>query len=469
MSAAATYAHWMPKDGTRTSQSALSRSDTPIRDARDAAYRHLSAHAIRYPDLIPRDINTGSLEPRDAALAIMIVEHSTRRWRTLEFILESVSGHKSHEIEPRMRAVLLGGAAQLLLLDRVPAHAVLDESVAWAKRFIRPGAGGMVNAVLRKVAQARGDHTEIAWNHHVDSIPLSEGGMLRLDGIELPEHGRRRLGIASSLPNALLARWETLYEDPTAASLHTLYRAPTLLYIKHAQGSPDCDEISAHDSDDHVIHVGGRGQLTGLLDDDPGIWVQDPASSASLANLTLDESPARIIDLCAGRGTKTRQLRAMFPQSEIIACEIDPQRITSLRKFFREDELTRVEHVSEMNQRYASWADLILTDVPCSNTGVLARRLEARYRPIDAQLKRLVETQRSIIAHGYEMLKAGGSMVYATCSVEVEENEANSQWAADTHGLTIEHIQRVEPNGVPGEEACVYRDASFAAVLRRNP
>jgi 16S rRNA (cytosine967-C5)-methyltransferase len=422
---------------------------------------------MRFPDLIPRDVNTGSLEPRDAALANMIVEHGVRRWRTLEFILESLSGHKSHEIEPRLRAVLLGGAAQLLLLDRVPAHAVLDESVAWAKRYIRPGAGGMVNAVLRKVARARGSQVEGAWDHHLDSVPLSEGGMLRLEGVELPEHGRRRLGIACSLPNALLARWETLYEDPTDVSLHTLCRAPTLLYVKHANDTVDADELSLHQSDDHRVFDGGRTQLSELLERDKGIWVQDPGSSATLGNLTLAQPPCQIIDLCAGQGTKTRQLRAMFPEAEIIACEIDLQRLKSLREQFRQDARVRVEHVSDMNDRYAQHADLILTDVPCSNTGVLARRLEARYRPIDTQLKRLVETQRTIIAHAYEMLKSDGALVYATCSVEVEENEGNAQWACAELGLTIEHLQRVEPSGCPGDQPSTYRDASFATVMRR--
>ena len=438
-------------------------------DARDAAYRHLSAYATRYPDLIPKDINTGNLEPRDAGLAIMIVEQSVRRWRTLEFVLETLSGHQSHEIEPRLRAVLLGGAAQLLFLDRVPAHAVLDESVAWAKRHIRPGAGGMVNAVLRKVAQTRGERIDSSWDHHIDSVPLSDGGMLQLKGLELPENGRRRLGIACSLPNALLARWEKLYEDPTPASLHTLIKAPTILYVKHATQPIDSLDLMPHESPAHRVYTAGRAQLLELLEQDPGIWVQDPASSATLGELCLAQKPNRVIDLCAGQGTKTRQLRAMFPESEIIACEIDPQRIKTLRASFREDEGVHVEHVSDLNQRYARWADLVLTDVPCSNTGVLARRLEARFRPIDAQVKRLVSTQRSIISHAFEMLSVDGTLVYATCSVESEENEENTQWAAEEHGLTIGHTQRIEMGGSPGENMADYCDASYAAVLHRAP
>lgn len=459
----------MPNQMHNEGGARTNRGEPPIRDARDAAYRHLSAHAMRYPDLLPKDIRTGDLDARDASLAHMIVEQSVRRWRTIEFVLEQVSNHKSHELEPRMRAVLLGGAAQLLLLDRVPPHAVLDESVSWAKRYIRPGAGGMVNAILRKVAQVRGDTLEGAWDHHLDSIPLSEGGMLRLNGIELPEHGRRRLGVACSLPNALLARWEGLYEDPTPAAMHTLCNAPTILNTAHRSSRDiEHDGISEHESNGHHVFVGGRSSLMTLLDEHPDVWVQDPASSSSLQNHVLDPSPEMIIDLCAGQGTKTRQLRAMYPDATIVACDIEPQRLGTLRATFREDDRVEVRHVSELGASFAQSADLILTDVPCSNSGVLARRLEARYRPIDKQVQRLVQTQREIIAHARELLKESGVLIYATCSLEVEENENNAKWACEELGFELVQLQRVEPVGQPGDDGASYRDASFAAMLRLN-
>ncbi|MHA7812982.1 MAG: transcription antitermination factor NusB [Phycisphaerales bacterium] len=449
----------------RPSRQPSNRKDTPIRDARDAAYRHLSAHAGRFPDLIPSEINTGGLEPRDASLAHAIVDASILRWRSLEFVLESLSGHRSHEIEPRLRAVLLGGAAQLLLLDRVPPHAILDESVAWAKRHIRPGAGGMVNAILRKVSRARGEVIMEPWSHHIDAIPLSDGGMLRLNGIDLPEHGRRRLGIACSLPNALLERWESMYEDPTEAALHTICRAPTLLYVHHAQQQPARPSLSPHESAQHLVFSGPRTELIEILAEHPDVWVQDPASSATLGNLELSNAPERIIDLCAGQGTKTRQLRAMFPSSEIIASEVDPQRLRALRAQFEADSLVSVVPVAELTTDYAATADLILTDVPCSNTGVLPRRLEARYRPINTQIKRLIETQREILQHAKVLLSPGGNVVYSTCSAEVEENEANADWASKQLGLRLASLSRVEPQGLPGDQPSRYRDGSFAAHL----
>lgn len=441
------------------------RSAPPVEDPRDAAYRHLSAHARRYPDLIPSEINTGTLDPRDASLSHAIVDAAVRRWRTLEFVLESVSNHRSHELEPRMRGVLLGGAAQLLLLDRVPPHAVLDESVNWAKKYIRPGAGGMVNAVLRKVALARGEQRPEPWAHHLDAIPLSEGGMLELLGIELPENGRRRLGLACALPDALLRRWETLYEDPTPPALHTLCRAPTIICTRYADAPPEDDDLQDHDSPDHLIFKGARQQLLSLLEANPGVWVQDPASTATLGRLELDRTPERVIDLCAGQGTKTRQLRAMYPEATIVACDVEPARLSTLRETYRDDPMVQVMHADDVLEKYKGWASLVLTDVPCSNTGVLARRIEARSRPIEAQLGRLVETQRAILKNARGLVEPGGVLVYATCSVETEENEDNARWASETLGLELVEMHRVEPVGQPGDGAAVYRDGAFAARL----
>lgn len=438
----------------------------PIQDPRDAANRHLSAHAKRFPDLLPSEINTGVLDPRDASLAHAIVDASLRRWRTLEYILEQLSGHRSFELEPRMRAVLLSGAAQLLLLDRVPPHAVLDESVSWAKRHIRPGAGGMVNAVLRKVARVRGEKLEEPWAHHIDSIPLSEGGILLLNGIELPEDGRKRLGIACSLPDALLARWETLRDDPTPLALHTLCKAPTFICTRYARSTIEHDDLQMHESGDHMVFTGSRQTLVSLLDTRPDVWVQDPASTATLGQLELQEPPARIIDLCAGQGTKTRQLRAMFPEAELIACDVDPKRMGTLREQFRDDPGTRVMHASEIGDRCAGWGELVLADVPCSNTGVLARRIEARYRPVDEQLKRLIDTQRSILSVARSLLAPSGTLLYATCSIEREENEENAQWASSSLGLEPIATHRVDPQGLPGEAINAYRDGAFSGSMR---
>ncbi len=436
----------------------------PVQGARDAAYRHLARQATRFPDLLPSEVRVGDLDARDSALAHAIVDGAIMRWLTLGHIIEVLSGRHLGEQEPRMRAVLLGGAAQLLLLERVPPHAVLDESVEWAKTNIRPGAGGMVNAVLRKVARAKGEPRE-AWDHHLDSIPMPEGPALGLRGVELPEDGVRRLSVACSLPAGLIRGLETRNGDPTAAALHTICRAPTLLYVKHAHAPIDSEQLIPHHSPDHRVYTGTRQGLIGLLEARPDIWVQDPASSATLGRLELGEEPGLIVDLCAGQGTKTRQLRAMFPAARIIAAEIDPPRLATLKALFKGDERVSVMPVGRVGDACEGRADFVLTDVPCSNTGVLARRREARYRPLQDQLARLIPTQRQIVTLGASLLRKGGHLLYSTCSLEGEENESQARWAVDELGLAAQRSHRIEPGGLPGDGAERYSDGAYAALL----
>lgn len=290
--------------------------------------------------------------------------------------------------------------------------------------------------------------------------------MLQLNGIELPQQGRKRLGVACSLPDALLARWEEAFGDPTPHAMHTLCKAPTFVCTRYAQSPLEHDDLHAHDAGDHQIFTGSRQSLIAMLDPRPDVWVQDPASTATLARLELETAPERIVDLCSGQGTKARQLRAMYPEAEIIACDVEPKRLSTLREIFRDDPRTRVMHAKQVADRSLGWASLVLADVPCSNTGVLARRVEARYRPVESQLKRLIETQREILGIARALLEPGGLLVYATCSIEREENEENVAWAADHLGLQPVVMHRVDPMGQPGEPLTGYRDGSFAATLR---
>ncbi len=445
----------------------MPRSNThAVTNPRDAAYRHIARQADRMPDLGLFDLHTGSMDARDASLAHAIVEGAIARWLTLDYIISTLGQRQVRDQEPRMQAVLLGGASQLLLMDRVPPHAVIDESVEWAKANIRPGAAGMVNAILRKVARAKGGRID-TWDHHLDAIPRSDGSGLRLVGLELPTSGLHRVSIACSISSQLIQRWEHQYQDPTIPAMHTLCRPPTTIYVAHAQTPIDDLALIPHDSPNHRIFAGKRAELIELLAARPDLWVQDAASSRVVDELELEYDPSLVIDLCAGQGTKTRQLRARFPEAQIIAAEVDPIRLDALEALFSKDTQVRVMHVDALMKTRQAQADVVLTDVPCSNTGVLARRREARYRPMKAQLARLIPIQQSIVRHAEALLKPGGTLIYSTCSLEREENEDQVQWICSKLGMGLQSQSRVVPAGLPGDPASAYRDGAFSARLSK--
>lgn len=435
-------------------------------DGRDSATRVISAMAQRFPDLIPVQPDERGLDQREAAFAHHLVDSVVRRWSLLTWLIRPYLNVRFGELEPRMRAVLLVGSAQLVLLDRVPAHAALDQSVEWAKRWIRPGAAGMVNAVLRRVAESVSG-TDDEWTDGLDQVVLPDGRAARLAKAMLPADRMKRASVQSGVPSELLERWAAkVGEDKArAAALHAVSRPPITLNTRFA-GDITAPELTPHEIEGHHVLTGEASGVGLLLDRFGGAaWVQDAASTAAVQKVA-DLEPKTVIDVCAGQGTKTRQLLATFPGARVIAAEVDEARLRELKRVFGGNERVGVRHADQLMPDLAGQADLVLLDVPCSNTGVFARRAEAKYRWGARQTERLNEIQRQIVASAIPLLSPSGCFVYSTCSLEPEENEHIAKWAANWHRMRIERESRIWPTGLPGEDLRRAHDGSYSVLLR---
>ncbi|MFT5423098.1 MAG: 16S rRNA (cytosine967-C5)-methyltransferase [Phycisphaerales bacterium] len=429
--------------------------------------------AERFPDLLPLRPDTTLLDMRDGALAHAIYDAVMRRWLTLSAVLEAVGGKNVAKLEHVVQAALLGGAAQLVLLDRIPDHAALDETVEWVKRAGRPKAAGMVNAILRGLIRARGDRRD-SWTGAPDEIPMPDGTAIGFKEPVLPEDEVLRLSAATSVPIETMRRWAGAFgvERATGLALHALTQPPAVVHVAYAQ-SDLIDEpgLTPHRSERHRLFSGEDGTLGELFERRPDLWVQDEASSEPvrlIAAMAPGYVPTMIVDLCAGQGTKTRQLAAEFPEAQILATDVDETRLKTLRRAFRTHERVTVLPHEEMLIEAIGRADLVLLDVPCSNTGVLPRRVEARYRAGESQLERMAEIQRQIVDDAVGMLTPEGLILYATCSLEREENEEVASWAGNKHGLRVVNEHRTWPMGVPGDPPGEYRDGSYGVVLTRE-
>jgi 16S rRNA (cytosine967-C5)-methyltransferase len=419
----------------------ISGREGPIDRARDTVHRALAHQASLFPELDIAPLDSSSLDDRDAAFAHAIYDAAMRRWITLEYIVSRYLKRPFADLDPRLKAVLLAGAAQLLLLDRVPPHAVLNESVEWVKQSLTPGAAGLVNAVLRKVAGlVHGQQVGLPaasersrWTEACDEVPLADGTALKLREPVLPEGRLDRISVATSHPPAVVRKWAGVWGEGEAArrAAHDLVNPPTVLNVRFAK-SPVPGTVP-HSSPGYAVFIGGRRGLVELLATRTDVWVQDAASGEAVAS-AAQLRPRVILDLCAGQGTKTRQLAAAFPAARVGATDVDARRLGALRALAK-----RQPQVEAMDPgALASWrgkADLILLDVPCSNTGVLARRVEAKYRCGDAQLSRLIQTQREILREAVGLLNRAGVILYSTCSIETEENEEQAAWAERELGL----------------------------------
>ena len=436
--------------------------NAPPASARELVAGVLTKQAETFPEIEPIELDTSSLDDRDAALAHALYDGVIRRWLTLEYLIQSGLKSQFRDLEPPLRAVLLLGSAQLVLMDRIPAHAAINEAVEWAKKHIRPGAGAMVNAVLRRVSESVGQRTG-PWNGQMGTLPMGDGSK-QLHGVSLPEEPNHRLGVATSMPRGLLERLVAQHpvEDVRALCMQALANPPTVLSVRFAQESIPSGWTQPHEREGHALWTGPRDELAPLLATRAGVWAQDPASSEAVESIR-HLKPKRIIDLCAGQGTKTRQLAHTFPEAKIIATDVDSDRHRTLSKVFEGHERVRVVSMAEIKQAERGRADLVLLDVPCSNTGVLGRRVEARYRADAAAIKRLARIQRQIIEQATELLTPDGLILYATCSVDREENQDQARWASERFGLSIACERQTLPASRGTPESSV--DGSYSVLL----
>lgn len=440
--------------------------------ARDRVIDVLAAQTAGGGAMPVAEVDGTGLSDRDGRLATAIHRTVLQRYATLWHVLDRHLNQPMSKLEPMVRAILLCGAGQLLFMDKLPAHAVVNEAAEAAKDRVRPGAAGLVNAVLRKVATLVVERLpDERWRPDRSLLPLAAGegggpilggGVIRLARPLLPnvEPLDRHLAVATSHPPALAAAWASRFGPPRATDmlLHSLFNAPTIVRC------PDASAIEAtlavpHERAGYYVWRGDHASLTGFLAGGPGRWVQDVTAADAVA-MTADRSPRLIVDYCAGRGTKTRALADLHRAARVIATDIVPARLAELQRLFAGHDRVRVVPFAEM-ARHRQSADLLVLDVPCSNTGVLARRLEARYRYSEHAIAELVALQRQIVAAAMPLRAPNGVVLYSTCSVEPAENEQVAAWIAEQWSLRIMKERATLPAG----GAASYRDGGYAALL----
>lgn len=419
------------------------------RTARFAATLALIPAVERFPDLPLVEPDLEGLSSADARLATAIHRTTIQRWLTLEHLLKRHLKQPPRKMAAETYAILLSGAAQLVFMDRLPAYAVIDESVRLTHAFDVQRTSGVVNAVLRKIADAVEGIADEPWIPGSDRLPAGTASgvertvKFKANLLPKPDNLLAHLVVATSHPMPLLQRWFKAHgrERATALALHSLLTPPTFVV-----------------EDEQPTRWGGsHAELVDWLTEDPGRRVQDPSSLASIAALGgLNLQPQTILDLCAGRGTKTRQLQQVFPEAVVTAHDPDDD---------RRADLEQIDGVTVAEPKPGELFDLIVLDVPCSNTGVLARRPGARYRATDANTRSLVELQRQIITRAMAHLAPGGRLLYCTCSIEAPENQDQARWIVEQgQGLAVLKEATILPESGVNQEGD-YHDGSYHAVV----
>lgn len=331
-----------------------------------------------------------ALADRDRALMRRLTATVLRRLGTLRHVLGSFLEKGFPAEAPRVETVLLLGAAQILWLD-VPDHAAVDLSVRLAQADRRAGRyAGLVNAVLRRVAQNRTTFT--------------------LDDT------------VRDTPDWLLRRWSNHYGADVAQA------------IAQANGhEPALDLTVKQDADSWAERLRGRVLPTGtvrtiahgaiaLL---PGFsegawWVQD-AAAALPAQLFGDLRGKKVADLCAAPGGKTAQLA--LAGAAVTAVERSPARVARLRENLARLSLSAETVAADVLDWQAEPFDAVLLDSPCSSTGTIRRHPDVPWLKGETEVTVLTSLQERLLDRAVELTKPGGILVYCVCSLEPEEGE----------------------------------------------
>lgn len=326
----------------------------------------------------------------DRAFVQDLVYTVVRRFRPLRLVLgELMKTWPKGELE----ALVLVGAAQILYMPDVPDFAAVNETVAAAKmsgpdkRLDR-----VVNGVLRNLIRRRAEF---------ESLLASSS-----------------LATRESFPNALVKRWVARYGEAKAEQLAKWHNAPAETWLAWRPGAVDEAGVARAPytrlpRGQKVMDVAGYREGAFI--------VQDPATAGAVDLLAVEPGQS-VLDFCAAPGGKTVQIAwRLNGQGRLVAQEVNPRRLKRLQTNLSRLQLDWVEAVQGVAS--ATLFDRVLVDAPCSNTGVLRRRPDARWRWEGEHLKQLTGLQAEILEAASRQVAPGGRLVYSTCSNEPEENE----------------------------------------------
>jgi 16S rRNA (cytosine967-C5)-methyltransferase len=353
------------------------------------------------------------LEPRDRALCHELVMGVLRFQLWLDRAIEYFAARSVERLDLAVKLALRLGLYQLRFLTRIPHSAAVNESVNLVRRARLRSAESFVNAVLRRATRE-----------------------LEYDPVAAVEDQLERLAIASSHPRWLIERWVNAfgYQEAEALARANNLAAPVVFRVVRAEETEDVLQrlrdagatLKTSAIASNAWRIQGGGELAQELSHAGRIYFQDEASQL-MAQIVGAEPGDQVLDVCAAPGSKASQIAAQGHVA-VIAGDIHLHRLKIVRQTVGLQALSNVKTVM-MDARSGlpfpeGTFERVLVDAPCSGTGTLRHNPEIRWRISAEDIVELSNRQHEILTNAAVVVKQGGRLVYSTCSVEPEENEA---------------------------------------------
>ena len=435
------------------------RPPDPARLAATRLLYNLEQQAQPFDELL-QTLDASLPTNRDVRFARQLVLGAVRWQKRLDWIIATCCARPVAQLSPWARHILRLGTYQLFWLDRVPHSAAVHTSVELAKHLTHQGIASLVNAVLRNLLRQRA----------------------RVCYPDQRQNPARYLAVYHSHPEWLVERWVGRWGREIAEHLLIANNQPAALNIylnplrSGRELTAELDLVPVGSRPGFYRATNGAQLFASRAYQQGQFQVQDP--NAGLAVALLNPQPGeRLLDLCSAPGGKAMQAAiAMADRGWVVAADISLPRLNRVRENARRLRLCAIRPVARDGTTPGCGTfDRVLADVPCSATGVLGRRPDARWRRKPAEFAALTARQQVLIQRAYEHLRPGGVLVYSTCSLEEEENEIIvERFLKQTPTARLEradvHFPAQSWAGryvltIPGQHA---GDGSFAARIRKG-
>jgi 16S rRNA (cytosine967-C5)-methyltransferase len=363
------------------------------RRAAAAAYHAVTGRGVVLDEALAVAAASQALDDRDHAFARSIVTVALKQAGRIAGALEARLSRGMPRKSGELPAILATAAAQILFLEAAD-HAAVDAAVTHAKSDHRSaGYAGLANAVLRGFAR-------------------DKSAILALPGEAL-----------SGLPRWLALRWERHYGRAAAERMAESLSAEVHVDLQ-VKSDPAgwAERLSALLLPSGALRVADRRGIAELPGYADGAWWVQDAAAALAAQVIPARAGMSVIDLCAAPGGKTAQLAARG--AEVIAVDTAPERLARLEANMKRLQLTARIVLQDAMQADLPPAEAVLLDAPCSATGTLRRHPDIAYVKRESDIARLAGLQGKLIDRAATLVRRGGMLVYATCSLEPEEGES---------------------------------------------
>lgn len=414
--------------------------DMLIKTLEEGKFSHLVKKEVLYAK---------PLETRELLFAERLFQGVLEKVIFLDWIIASYSSVKIDKMKPVIRCILRMSIFEMLFMDSVPDHAAVNEAVKLTKKKGLKGLVPFVNGLLRSFQ--RGGIRPGMPEHVKHSAPL---WLYKKEVAELGKDRADRFFDAVSEEAVLYARI-SLSRGKASEICGMLEREGC-----RAEPVPGVEE---------AVTLSGFRRLSDLTAFQEGlIYLQDLSSifvgkTAKKAAEKIEVK--KILDVCAAPGGKSLHLAELFPEAEVCARDLSPEKTALIEENIRRSRLknirAQVQDALVFDESCREQMDLVLCDLPCSGLGVIGRKPEIRLRVKEEDLASLSLLQRSILKTSADYVCPGGLLIYSTCTVNRGENQENADWFSKEFPFKLEE----ERQFLPGEDRC---DGFYLSLFRKE-